>query len=238
MRVAIAIGVLLGLTVTARADATADWDKLLRDHVDARGRVSYDKIDRARFDRVFAAATARPATTAKPDLAYWINAYNLCVWKGVLDRLPSLKSVNDDKRFFAVATCSVGGAALTLNQIENDMIRKPFTDARVHMALNCASASCPELPREAFVFARLHAQLNREAKKFVADRRNVDWNPTTRVVRLSQIFDWYKEDFGGSPQSVIAWINRYRAADAQLGSDAKLEYIDYDWRLNDMRLTR
>ena len=53
-----------------------------------------------------------------------------------------------------------------------------------------------------------------------------------KTVRLSQIFDWYKDDFGKAPAAVLAWINRYRAPDAQLATDAKISYIDYDWRLN------
>ncbi len=232
----IAVVVLVGLALTASAhiDPTHDWDTLLRAHVDGRGRVAYDKIDRKQFDRVF---TAYSSPGFVPHLAYWINVYNLCVWKGVLARLP-LQSVNDDKSFFAGSTCVVAGKALTLNEIENEKIRKTYKDARVHMALNCASASCPELPREAFFAEKLNAQLDREAKKFVADRRNVDWNPTTKTARLSQIFEWYKDDFGGSSQNVIAWINRYRAADAKLAPDAKVETIAYDWRLNDMRLAR
>ena len=79
-------------------------------------------------------------------------------------------------------------------------------------------------------------QLSREARKFCNEQRNVDFDPATKRLKLSHIFDWYKDDFGKEPAKVIAWINRYRAAGAQLPTDAKIEYVDYDWTLNDEHL--
>ena len=223
---------------------TARWTALLAKHVDAAGRVSYTAVDRAEVERLYAAvAASSPATnpeaypTAAAKEAYYLDAYNVLVWKNVLDRLPALKSVNDSKAsFFYFTKFIVGHKAVNLKDLEGDVIRPQFKDPRVHMALNCASAGCPELPREAFTADALDTQLDREARKFVAEKRNVMLEGKT--LRLSQIFDWYKDDFGKEPAKVIAWINRYRTADAQLPTDAKISYLDYDWRLNDQALSR
>src|SRR5207248_941769 len=104
--------------------------------------------------------------------------------------------------------------------------------ARIHMALNCASGGCPQLPREAFSPHDLDGQLTREARKFVAEKRNVDYDAARKVVKLSHIFEWYKDDFGDP----ILWINRRR--ETPIPTDAKIEYVDYDWTLNDPNLAR
>ncbi len=67
----------------------------------------------------------------------------------------------------------------------------------------------------------------------MAEKRNVDFDG--KRLRLSQLFDWYKDDFGGEAKKVIGWINQYRAAGAQLPLDAKLEYAEYDWTLNEKK---
>ncbi|MEO6954021.1 MAG: DUF547 domain-containing protein [Polyangia bacterium] len=224
---------------------TARWNALLEKNVDTEGRVSYDRVDKAEVDKLYASIAASSPTTsadyptAKAKEAYYLNAYNVLVWKNVLDRLPKLKSVDDAKlSFFVFTKFEVGGKAISLKDLESDIIRPQFKDPRVHMALNCASAGCPALPREAFTADRLDEQLDREVRKFVGEKRNVDYDAAKKVVRISKIFDWYKDDFGKEPQKVLAWINGYRAKDAQLATDSKISYIDYDWHLNDEHLLR
>ena len=62
----------------------------------------------------------------------------------------------------------------------------------------------------------------------------VDFDPASKKLKLTHIFDWYKEDFGKADDKVIGWINNFRAADAKLPTDAKIEYANYDWTLNDV----
>ena len=62
------------------------------------------------------------------------------------------------------------------------------------------------------------------------------FDPATRKLKLSHIFDWYKDDFGKQPAKVIDWINHYRTA--KLPTDAQIEYVDYDWTLNDQHLLK
>jgi len=209
----------------------AQWDALLKKHVDPKGRVDYAAVDRATVDKLVAAvATFSPKRNAD-DKAFYLDAYNVLVWKSVLDRLPKLKSVLADKdSFFYTTRFVVAGEQLSLDELENKIVRPRFKDPRVHFALNCASAGCPELPREAFTPDKVDTQLSREAKKFCNEKRNVDFDPATKTLKLSHIFDWYKDDFGKEPAKVIAWINQWRAD--KLPTDAKIEYVDYDWTLN------
>lgn len=227
------------------------WSALLAKYVDDRGRVDYAALkanaaDLRSFDRVFAAVAASspkrapskyPTRAARE--AYYLDAYNVLVWKNVLDRIPTLKnvySVNDS--FFKQTQFKIGGESFNLTDLESKVIRPEFHDPRVHMALNCASGGCPQLPREAFFPSRIDAQLDREARRFVNEKRNVDFDPAKKLVRLSHIFDWYKDDFGTTPNKVLDWINHYRDVNAQIPNDAKIEYLDYDWTLNDRALKR
>lgn len=89
------------------------------------------------------------------------------MWRNVIDR-PPLRDVLHGVRvsFFYATRFVVDGAETNLKDLEDDRVRATFHDARVHFALNCASAGCPRLPREAFTPARLESQLEREARRF------------------------------------------------------------------------
>lgn len=220
------------------------WDKLLKQNVDDKGRVDYNAVDRGELEKVFAAVAASspkkqpdkyPGSNAEK--AFYIDAYNVLAWRNVISRLPKLKNVDSEKvSFFYFTKFLVGGEELNLYDLENKIVRPRFKDARMHMALNCASGGCPMLPRDAFTPANVDEQLSREARRFCNEKRNVDFDAGTKRLKLSHIFDWYKDDFGKQPASVIAWINNWRAADAKLPTDAKIEYVDYDWTLNDQHL--
>jgi hypothetical protein len=221
------------------------WDQLLHKYVDTQGRVDYARLrasteDMAKLDRLYA-QVGRHKLDALPgkkaQLAFLINAYNVCVWKNVTMRPPfkALDSQSEQNDFFNTTEFLIAGRELSLNQLETDWIRERFKDPRIHMAVNCASGGCPQLPNEAFTPAKLERQLEREARKFCNEARNVTYDPATKTAQLSHIFEWYAKDFGGKP---IGFINKYRAAGQKLPADAKIVYVDYDWRLNDTQLPR
>jgi len=218
----------------------ADWEALLQRHVDDQGRVAYAAIDRRDVETLYARIAGSspanhpeqyPADSARK--AYYLNAYNVLVWKGVLDHLSDTYSVGQNKaQFFYLTKYLVGGEPLSLYSLENDIVRARFKDPRVHMALNCASGGCPRLNRTAYVPEHVEEQLDQDARRFVAEPRNVQYQADVGRVRLSAIFDWYQADFGGSHASVLAWINRYRDAAQQIPLSAKIEVVPYDWSLN------
>lgn len=220
------------------------WGSLLERYVDGKGRVDYRRLkdtaaDAKLLERLYAQVAAQKIAalgSPRAEEAFYLDAYNVLVWKSVLARLPGLKSVNDAKlSFFYTTKFIVAGKETSLYSLEGDVIRPRFSDPRVHMALNCASGGCPALPAEAFVPERLDAQLDREAARFCNEERNVAWDAATKTVRLSQLFDWYAKDFGGKP---LEWINARRPADRRIPLDAKVKFVDYDWRLNDPSLPR
>lgn len=227
----------------------AMWDQVVRAHVDGQGRVNYSKLrrDPSQLDRYLAyVAQVGPRTradlfpTKQHRLAFAINAYNAVVMRNVINRDPNMRSVDESLAdFFYFTEFQIDGEEINLKNYEDDRVRAVFHDPRAHFALNCASGGCPQLPAEAFVPDRLDDQLDRETRKFCNETRNVEIDAAQRKVRLSQIFEWYADDFleyerarGNANGNQISYINRYRAADAQIPTDYTIEFIPYDWSLN------
>jgi hypothetical protein len=145
-----------------------------------------------------------------------------------------LGSQSGQDQFFQKTLFKTGGRDRTLDDIETNGIRKQFREPRIHFAIVCASKSCPWLAREAFTAERLEEQLDRRTRLFVNQTSNVRVDSGRREVRLSQLFDWYKEDFGSSQQPVLSFIAKYRPDGARLRQGTwKIGYFEYDWGIND-----
>jgi hypothetical protein len=222
------------------------WDDLLRAVVDDEGRVDYAAVRQRRHALdAFLAAVADAGPRARPDLfpddaaklAFAINAYNALVFRNVVDR-PPLRRIDESlANFFYFTRFVIDGEEYSLKTYEDDVVRAVFRDPRVHFALNCASRGCPRLPAEAFRGAILEAQLDREARKFCNESRNV--RVQGGKVYLSKIFEWYEDDFtsfeerNGNPNgSVIDYINRWRDATARIDESLPIEHVPYDWTIN------
>ena len=144
---------LLSLTAASASAAPASHALLtaiLTDHVKG-GLVDYRAIKTdARLPRYLAQlAVTDPATlpTDQDRLALWLNAYNAYTLQLIIDREPAksiteigtggivlgslLKTTAWDIRF-----ADIGGKKYTLNEIEHEVIRAQFKDARAHFALN------------------------------------------------------------------------------------------------------
>jgi len=101
------------------------------------------------------------------------------------------------------------------------------------------------LRNEAFIAERLDEQLEDSLHRFLSDRSRNRYNPETDKLEVSKIFDWYGEDFVGfrGHPSVASFLGDYAellAADPNdrlrlKAGDIPLEFLDYDWRLNDLR---
>jgi hypothetical protein len=215
------------------------WNRVLEKYVDAEGRVNFVGVskDRADLDRFVAwvydnGPENQPGlfATQEAKLAYHINAYNALAMHKVLERgiprtLAGLRKVS----FFFLGKVQVGTQPITLYQYENDVVRK-LNDPRMHVALNCMSVGCPRLPREAFTPERLNEQLDREARLFYNEDRNVQVDDAKRVLRLSEILKFYTPDFLAAAPSLAEYVNKYR--DTKVPEDYKVEFIPYDWTIN------
>jgi len=131
--------------------------------------------------------------------------------------------------FFLLRKFTVGDATLSLYEYENNVIR-PFGEERVHFALNCMAIGCPKLPRAPFTAEPLEDQLEREARAFLNEERNLRIEPASRTVYLSEILDFYAEDFLMHARSLVTYVNRYRAS--PIPEEYEIRFIPYDWRVN------
>ena len=222
--------------VPERAAAETAWARVLERHVDDRGRVDFAALERDRGDLdryvswVYAVGpNNRPEAFAgrAEILAYHLNAYNALAMYSVLAAgVPRSISEYGKLRFFWLRRMKVGGEPISLYRYENEVIR-PLGEERVHFALNCMAVHCPRLPRQPFRAATLEADLAREARQFLNEARNVQVDPLRRVVRLSEIFDFFPEDFLAKAPSLLEYVNRHRAAPVPAGY--AVEFIPYDW---------
>jgi hypothetical protein len=217
----------------------AEYNKLLGKYVTAGG-VKYaawkaSAEDVAALNRVTdAIAAAGPSEGSKEgQFAYHINAYNAWMLRTVLDNYP-LKSVRDIAPLFGVFTqdrITVAGKKMSFNYLEKTIMIKQFADPRLHVAINCASASCPPISSTAYSGGRLNGQLDIAAKKFTNSNPNAVQLNGNKLA-LSKIFDWYAADFKASG-GAVGWINKYREQD--LPADAKVSFQEYDWSLNEAK---
>ncbi|MFZ4634425.1 MAG: DUF547 domain-containing protein [Saprospiraceae bacterium] len=232
MKTLFALLMILGLQYAATAQPSHDaWNALLQKYVSASGKVNYKmlKVDQAALNaylNVLAAETPQSAWSRADKMAYWINAYNAFTVKLIVDNYPTSKITNlDGGKPWDVKRIDLGGKKYSLNQIENEILRPQFKDARVHFALNCAAKSCPPLYNRAFTAANLEKALTERTRRFLADP-NANTLGVERV-SVSKIFEWYAADFGKLPE----FLSKYSSV--AVNANAAVDYREYDWGLND-----
>jgi hypothetical protein len=219
------------------------WDSLLKKHVDDRGMVDYkgmmkDSTELKNYLNLLSKNHPNEKNWSSEErLAYWINAYNAFTVKLILDYYPveSIKDIGSSINIPFVSTpwdikfIEIEGEEYDLNNLEHGIIRKEFNEPRIHFALVCAAMSCPKLRNEAYTAKDLGAQLEEEATYFF---NNEEKNKISAdKVQLSKLLDWYWGDFKDTAKSRVEYVNRYSKTKAN--ADAKVEYLDYSWKLNE-----
>jgi hypothetical protein len=225
--------------ITAQAPPYDAWGRVLTKHVDDQGRVNFVGLaqDKTDLDQ-FVAFVYDVAPNSRPDLfptpahvlAFHINAYNaLAMHKVISTGIPQTLAGLRKVTFFAFGKVQVGGQKISLYEYENKVIRA-LGDARIHMALNCMSVSCPVLPRQVFLPATVNEQLEREAIRFFNETRNVEVDDQAKLVILSEILKFYPEDFLSKAPSLIAYANLYRTN--KIPENYAVQFRPYDWTIN------
>lgn len=234
----------------------AAWTAILSAHV-AKGRVDYAALKK---EPAALAAYLKSLEAVKPaefaawkreqQLAFWINAYNAYTIRRMLESYPfggstKVNELGADKKGpwsertipLAALAPSLNVEKLSLDDLENRIIRPTFKDARIHAAVNCAAVSCPPLRNEAYSAEKLDKQLDEQVRAWLADPALNQFDAESKQLRVSHIFEWYADDFIGAGDSIPGWIGRYSGKSAKWIStpDVKLLYLDYDWSLNDKR---
>jgi len=231
--------------------------KVLSEHV--RGdRVDYLELQKQRtgLDAYLASLEAVGRAefedwSREQRFAFWIDTYNAYTLALVIDHYPltSIRKIGKPKQsvwdlpFVPLHALHpdlqrVEHGPLSLNQIEHEILRTGFQDARVHAAINSASRGCPSMRAEAFVPEHLDEQLDAVVRTWLADPTRNRFDEKERTLHLSKIFDWFVDDFARDGESVAGWVARYapKKAGAWLAAEGKvkLRYLEYSWELNDL----
>ena len=223
------------------------WDDLLRRYVlvqpaDAN-RFNYAEVtasDRAQLQSYLGAMSATPISVfnRNEQIAFWINLYNALTVEIVLQHYPvdTIREIS-----FSLFTSGPWGEKLirvedeelTLDDIEHRILRPIWKDPRIHYALNCAAIGCPNLQPTAFSARNTDAMLDRAAREFINHPRGV--SVSAGELKVSRIYDWFEEDFGGNDASVIAHLNQYADTklQASLAGKKRIGQYQHDWTIND-----
>lgn len=167
--------------------------------------------------------------------AYLINAYNLFVIEEIIQRT-SLKSPNDLPDFFEYKNCILNLKLVSLNQIENELLRQVYADPKLHFVLVCGALSCPPITNFAYTPELLDKQINSQTIKAINNPNFIYEKPDEKAIYLSKIFEWYAKDFGKNNTQIIEFINTYRTT--PLSTEFKLKYYEYDWTLNNIQFIK
>lgn len=141
-------------------------------------------------------------------------------------------------QFFKIEEHVFANRTISLDHLEQEIIRPVFKEPRIHVALVCAARSCPAIRGEAYVGDRLESQLEDQARQFANDPTYVDFDPVAGAVRLSPILKWYSEDWDAAG-GYLNWLAerittesvRARVAAAAAG-ETNVAFNSYDWTLN------
>lgn len=226
-------------------------DEVLAQYVTPSGvRYADLAMDSEKLDRYLAAVqsvspTELEAWTRNQRYAFWINTYNAHILALITDNYP-VDSIRDlggalfgqvwDLELIPMGAHNPDGSGdnLSFGDIEHEILRPEFQDARVHAAINCASESCPPLLSEAFVATKLESQLSSAMEAFLGDPSRNLLNEASGRLELSSIFDWFAEDFELEEGTVQAYVARHAGlASTEWVPTASLSYLDYSWVLND-----
>ncbi len=167
------------------------------------------------------------------------------------------ESVREAVGFFSTIKYIIGGYRFSPDDIEHGILRanrrKPsrpwkqfsllnpkrkFTlqrfDPRIHFALVCGSRSCA--PIQYYTPEGINEELELATENFV-NSSEVILIPEENRILISQIFKWYKVDFGGT-LGVLNFIRKYIGDDDKKDfldknkNNIRIDYLYYDWNLN------
>lgn len=205
---------------------------ILSSYVSSAGNVNYAgiKSNKSKLEEIVKEFESNfPASdwSSAEKLTYWINAYNVYTIKLIVDNYPTSSITKITAKPWHKKFIKLNGKSYSLNEIENDIIRKQFNEPRIHFALNCASKSCPILLNRAYTPGTVYSKMTTQTKRFLNDSSKNTYGQ--EEVQISQIFEWYAEDFTKGGKTVFDFINKYRTE--QLDKQ-KITYQEYSWDLN------
>lgn len=175
----------------------------------------------------------------KEQLAYWINVYNALIVQIVTNYYPvtTIQEINISPGIFSIGPwganlITIKDTALSLDDINNRIIRAIWNDPRTHYAINNATIGAPNLSKKVYQGSIIDEQLNDAAATYINSLRGV--NVIEGKLFLSKIYEWYEEDFGGTNQNVIFHLLQFAKEPLrnQLKHINSIDNYIYNWHIN------
>ena len=239
--------------VSLSASPHADWTSILQKYVSAP-----DDVGLTHFN--YAGLKASEADTAKlqgyiqslgatnPDtlsrdeaIAFYANLYNALTIDLIIQNYP-LASIRKAKLYngkkvsgiagpWKKVKTKINGQTVSLDEVEHKILRVKYPSPYVHYMVNCASVGCPNLLAKAWEANSYDAQRKEAASAYINSPRGVVITP--KGLKVSSIYKWFKEDFGGK-SGVLKHIREYADADLAAAIDGGAKIVDYgyDWSVN------
>lgn len=231
----------------------AELDGVLKKFVNKAGLVDYGglRLNHAQLDKYLGQLAQTSPENDKSlfpnrwhKMAYWVNAYNACVLKQIIDRniTDSVgNSLPSQAQFFTFNKFNIGGESMNLNAME-DKLREE-ADPRAQFLLNFGAATCARLRAEVVTGDGFDKVAEEAAVEFCNETRNVRMGPKngdnpSGSVTLSKLFDRREQDFveyaktrGVANPTIRDLVNLFRK-DNRVPVNANVYYLEYDWDLN------
>lgn len=201
--------------------------KLLKDYIANQTRINISEYNR------------------REQLAYWINLYNAVTVYTVANYYPvsSIEEINTSPGLFSIGPwgaklVTINDTPLSLDDIQNRIIRPIWNDSRTHYAVNNGSIGAANLSKQAYQGETIETQLNAAALEYINSLRGAQVIEGKLIV--SKIYEWYDEDFGTSKQNVITHIKQFAREPLiiQLNHVNTIDNYIYNWHLNSTIVTK
>ena len=217
------------------------WDEILKkyvvtDHPSGVNRFRYDDVtaeDKAAVEAYLTYLQSRDPRQLNHHRkkAYWMNFYNAAIVSIVLTEQPE-DTIRDVGRIWTKKRFVVTRQEMSLNDIEHGVIRPFYNDPRVHFGFTPATIGSGNILPMAFTGQNVEELLDLNTRAFFANSER-GMLIQGRTLRISSIFKWYKDDFGGTNGSVRTFIKKHvpqEVADA-IDQTTRVSY-QYSWSLN------
>ena len=139
-----------------------------------------------------------------------------------------LKTINYIIDPFKQEFINLNGIYISLDYIQKEIL-KEYKDPRIHFVLYAASNSSPQLKSSVISAENLDQELDVLTRAFINDTSKNMYIAETNTVKLSTLFEWYKNEFVGDNE-IHKFINKY-SDKFQVNEETKIEYMEYDWLL-------
>ena len=166
----------------------------------------------------------------REQMAFWLNLYNASVVQIILKNGIPEKTNNIDD-MLAKPRFSITLQEMSLDDIQNKILRPIYNDPRIHFALNSGALSSGIIQPVVYQGDNLDEVLDKAAKQYLNASINVD-NQGSNLL-LSKIFKWYRVDFASNTRDLKRYLNKYALPDkaGKIASTRRIRY-KYDWNLN------